>query len=439
MTIAPPADGYHGVSGQSRSFVFAASEPGGPGGPFTYQINWGDTTPVQTVAGSSSMLVAHTFASAGSYAITATATDRDGAMGPTSDGLPVSILVVEQQGKNVLIGGRKTTDLFTLTRGADAGALSVSVNGSPPVDVVVGRPGYAQILGQGGGDVVSVSGTAGADTFLVSAVSLSVNGTVIKGSNVAGWLLQGRAGTNTLLGPVQNNAWWITGVGTGKLNNSFSFSGMTHLIGGALSDHFRFVGAFASVVGGISGSSGTNTLDYSGYKRSVTVNLATRKATGAGSVANFSIVLGSSGNDTLTAAAAGSVLLGGLGTDTLVGGAGRDLLVGGSGMDTLRGGDEDDLLFGGTTTYYDEPTKNLNVAALKAIFQSWNRSGVAYETRISDLLAGGAGALVGSGRFTDDSGKVDSLFGELGTDWFLTTSGDSVEDQEAGTEQVLEL
>lgn len=108
------------------------------------------------------------------------------------------------------------------------------------------------------------------------------------------------------------------------------------------------------------------------------------------------------------------------------------MLIGGSGSDTLRGGDGDDLLFGGTTTYCDETAKTLDAAALASIFQSWNRSGVAYDTRVSDLLAGGAAALIAPDRFTDDGGTVDSLFGEFGTDWFLTTPGDAANDQETG-------
>ena len=49
---------------------------------FTYTINWGDGTPVQSIAATPGnghgLAVAHTFADAGTYTLHVTATDRHG-------------------------------------------------------------------------------------------------------------------------------------------------------------------------------------------------------------------------------------------------------------------------------------------------------------------------------------------------------------------------
>ena len=179
VTITGPSDGFQGVPGQSRTFAFAASDPNGTDGPFTYRIDWGDGQ-IQTVtdqAGSND-LVPHTFVLAGTYTITAAATDKDGMTGPVFHGLTATILVAEQQGRNVLVGGTQETDVFTLTRGTASGTVSVIVNGAPAMDFVVGAYGSVQILGQGGGDVVTINGTDGADTLLVTLTGVKANSNV---------------------------------------------------------------------------------------------------------------------------------------------------------------------------------------------------------------------------------------------------------------------
>ncbi|MCI0461196.1 MAG: hypothetical protein L0Z62_29975 [Gemmataceae bacterium] len=58
------------------------------------------------------------------------------------------------------------------------------------------------------------------------------------------------------------------------------------------------------------------------------------------------ILIGGSGNDTLTGGAGADRLVGQAGNDTLLGKAGPDLLFGGEDNDILTGGDGDDLVFG---------------------------------------------------------------------------------------------
>lgn len=116
-------------------------------------------------------------------------------------------------------------------------------------------------------------------------------------------------------------------------------------------------------------------------------------------------VIGGSGDDMLTANAAGSTLdgsagndrlIGRGGADTLLGGPGPDRLEGAGGADWLEGGASDDLLEGGPGSDRIEGTSG------------------------SDRLYGGAGAdhLFGDDEQAprDDRGEIDRLYGEDGND-----------------------
>jgi hypothetical protein len=69
--------------------TFSATDPGTADttAGFTYNIDWGDGTTVQTVTGGTSTDVAHTYAAAGPFTITATATDKDGGTSTPATGL----------------------------------------------------------------------------------------------------------------------------------------------------------------------------------------------------------------------------------------------------------------------------------------------------------------------------------------------------------------
>jgi Ca2+-binding RTX toxin-like protein len=83
--------------------------------------------------------------------------------------------------------------------------------------------------------------------------------------------------------------------------------------------------------------------------QNVKVDLATDTLGSTGSVGGSSgnVVKGTSGNNTLTAAAGAQTMYGYGGNDSLSAGAGNDTLYGGSGNDTLRGGTGNDHLYGG--------------------------------------------------------------------------------------------
>jgi Ca2+-binding RTX toxin-like protein len=185
---------------------------------------------------------------------------------------------------------------------------------------------------------------------------------------------------------------------------------------------------------------GNETLDFSATTgRSVKVDLS---STAAQRVAGYYLVLmltsgaaienavGTPLADTLTGNSLANVLIGGAGNDAIWGRGDRDLLLGGSGVDTLRGENGEDILYGGTTTYYKESLRTIDLPSLRAIMAKWTRTDANCPTRVANLLASG---LIGPATFTSDLNAVDFLFGATGEpDWFLTRTGDAVQDIEAG-------
>ena len=76
------------AAGVATSATFAADDPSAAddAAGFTYAIDWGDGTPVQSVTGGASVTVAHTWASDGTFTVAVTATDKDGATSTVATG-----------------------------------------------------------------------------------------------------------------------------------------------------------------------------------------------------------------------------------------------------------------------------------------------------------------------------------------------------------------
>ena len=421
-----------GVSGQTRVFTLGAGDPSSvdQAANFTFNIDWGDNT-TQVVTGPVGITVGHVYAVTGTYVVRVTATDKDGVASALSTGLSLSIVAAQTQGNDLVVGGTPGSEAFTFTPGAIAGTFTVKLGSSTLGTFNLGPSGFVNIFGQSGTDSVTINGNAVADTFRVTDINtIALNGIEVRSQGVEGWQFNGLGGTDTLVGPDLNNAWLLTAAGGGILNGSIQFATMENLTGGATADTFK-INSGGALSGVVNGGGGTNVLDYSSITSAVVVNLANASATSLGGVANFTVVVGGSGNDTLTGGPAGSILLGGAGSDALQGGSGRDLLIGGSNADTLRGGAGEDLLFGGRTSYFNESTKELDLVSLDAIFQQWLRTDLNYATRISNLMSGGVGALVSSSKFTNDANAADDLFGEDGQDWYLISRKDRLNDKQS--------
>src|SRR5205085_1602097 len=161
--------------------------------------------------------------------------------------------------------------------------------------------------------------------------------------------------------------------------------------------------------------------------------LTTRIGNKTYSIGLRSVLDGGKGNDLVDArgSTGDNVLLGGDGNDTQYGGSGRDILVGGLGADLLRGGDDDDVLIGGTTDYDGDLT------AWSVIVDEWSRTDANYATRVDHLFgaaSGGMNHIQGNYKYLNGStlhndGAIDELYGEGGTDWFISWSGDRPNDR----------
>ncbi len=172
------------------------------------------------------------------------------------------------------------------------------------------------------------------------------------------------------------------------------------------------------------GATGLNSLSYAQWTNDVRVNLAvatTGNATAIGGVtSNITIVMGGSGNDTLTGnSSKSSVLIGNAGNDALVGGTARDILIGGLGSDTVSGAGGDDILIAGRTLHDNNRT------ALLAILAEWSATLRNFSQRTSNLIGpGNADRLNGVNYLNaesvfSDPESVDSLLGGSGQDWFF--------------------
>lgn len=89
--------------------------------------------------------------------------------------------------------------------------------------------------------------------------------------------IHGDDGTDTLIGPDTATTWQLTGADTGTVG-SVPFDGIENLTGGSGDDHFN-LGSGGSLSRKIDGGGGSNTLGYAGTRTPVTIQLASSAAT----------------------------------------------------------------------------------------------------------------------------------------------------------------
>jgi alpha-L-arabinofuranosidase len=341
-----PSDGYHGVDGQTRTFIASATDSSASAeqAGFTYTFNWGDGTPadpdVQTISATagdgSGVAVGHVFPTAGAYTVTLTATDVNGnTSAPVT--LGVNILAVEQQGSTLAVGGGSGNDAYTFTPGASNGTIAVVDDGA---SLGTFTTALVQVYGGAGNNSVTASAAPGAHSFTINSTSIAVGGVSISGAGIGSWTVDGTgtgntfaingsgleatlnggtgsdtftiaagvifdgtingSGTDTLVNNSNSgttNSWVLTGSNAGTVNGA-PFSGIANLTGGAGNDSFAFQPG-ADLSGNINGSSGSDTLNWSAYGSAVTVNLASKTATAVGGFSSISSLVGNSAATTL--------------------------------------------------------------------------------------------------------------------------------------------
>jgi len=312
--IAGPPDG---VLFQPRIFTLTAS--GGPGDAasgFTYQIQWGDGSPVQTVsptANNTTIAESHAYTTTGTFTASVTASDQSGVTSQAAtQAITIGLAEVQTDSTGqggftgLAISGTSATQGVVLAPGTAANSIKVT-RGGTLLGTFVPTGGNVAIYGDGGTDLVTVTGvTNSANTFTLSgnattftAASLSPNvftivlnnvsdvtlqggnsgnsftnkgaavpSTLIGGTGIntfafggssmgAATSIQGKASNNTLTGPTlasnQSNIWTVNSTNAGNLNGTnWTFTGVQNLVGGANDDHFEFIGA-GSLAGSVNG------------------------------------------------------------------------------------------------------------------------------------------------------------------------------------------
>ena len=218
--------------------------------------------------------------------------------------------------------GAEGTDTLTgigtanLTGGASANSFTVSgwtglgtMDGLGNTDTIVAsndvnftlantslaRSGGAQTLTLANMESATLTGGGGANAFVLSGWTGS-------GS------MTGNGSTDTLTGPDTANTWNVTGAGSGNINSLVNFSGFTNLAGGTAADNF-VLGNGVVLAGTLSGGTGSDTLNLSGYAATTHVSLTVSAAGGysgttsavSGGFDTIDVVSGSaSANNTLT-------------------------------------------------------------------------------------------------------------------------------------------
>jgi hypothetical protein len=350
----------------------------------------------------------------------------------------LNIQIVYGGGASDTLVGPNLANTWTIV-GANSGKIGAwsffnfeNLTGGTATDAFRFAPS-GSVAGKVNGGAITLNG-GGVNTldYTSAGAPATVNPTAGTATRTGGFLniqaLIGSAGAgDQLIGPSTASTWTITALNSGKLNGTFSFTGVENLTGGAGLDTFQFADK-TSVSGRIDGGGGGDWLDYSAYVTGVVVNLAAGTATGAaGGIANIRNVIGGTGADTLTGNALGNVLVGGAGADTITAGAGRSVLIGGTGVDHVGGGLADDLVIGDSTSF------DHNAAALASILAEWQSAG-SYAQRINHLRLGGGlngtNELVFGVTVTDDH-AADVLTGGAGSDWFFEDGLDTITDLSA--------
>ena len=159
-SISGPTDG---VPGQPRTFTFGAGDPSSidQAAGFAYVIDWGDGTPVQTVARSpgngAGVALDHVYTVSGSFAVQVTATDKDGGASAIVTRVQ-TIQTVQLQEDSLAVGGTLSGDTITITPADTLGNLSVTINtGNTTVALGNFHPtGHILVYGQAGDDVIQL-------------------------------------------------------------------------------------------------------------------------------------------------------------------------------------------------------------------------------------------------------------------------------------------
>ncbi|HTQ04387.1 MAG TPA: calcium-binding protein [Polyangiaceae bacterium] len=273
-----------------------------------------------------------------------------------------------------LAGGSSLTSLGPVT-------VDLTINGGDGDDVITGGNGDDTIDGGNGNDTYKASALGdGDDTFtggagedkadysarttgqdLVIVMDGATTGGDVSGNTPEADVigsdvedLVGGAGDDTLTGNSNSNH-IQGGAGDDKISggpgNATCSLDVDTLDGEAGDDTFD-QGSAADCGDVMNGGPGTDRVDYQGRTNALTILLDTAANDGETGEkdnikADVEIVIGGSGNDTITGSANADIIHGGPGDDVINAGGGNDTITGDSGNDTLNGEAGDDTFVEG--------------------------------------------------------------------------------------------
>ena len=357
------------LRGQSQSFTLSvAGWTGDPNAFFSFNINWGDGSAVQTISARSGTQVSHTFNSVGAKNLSVTATPPGGtasAAGIRQVTVSAVQLLPNAQNsalRDLVWAGTSADDQVTFTqvnsttiRVTTLKENGVAVNYTETISGVTGR--------------LLATGAAGHDTLDAAAITTTRA------------TLDGGAGNNTLKGGQAGDTL------IGGFDGSEGRQGNNVIIAG----------------------SGANTIYGNGVNGP------------EGVTAGNHLIVGGSGVDTIYGAF-GSVNHNG-------GEGGRNLIVGGGGADTIYASQNANGAEGGFGSILVAGTTSLNQTALQAVLAEWT-STHSYAQRLANIqgqsTAGFASRLNGTnyliaGQNVANDAAADKLWGDTTGElnWFF--------------------
>ena len=328
-----------------------------------------------------------------------------------------------QAGNNTLYLTNLSTGVKVALNGTSAGTAIVGTVTDTlyNMEVVVAGNGNNTLIADNNAD--TFFGGAGTDSLFAGSGQDYLDGGA--GTNALFLTNLSQGVTVTLNGTSQGSAVWgsvtdtlanieivVGGVG----NNTLIADNLTDSLYGGSGNDSIFAGSGKDLLDGMGG---TNALYLSNISTGVLVKL---NGTSAGtaivgsvtdSIANFEIVVGGNGNNTLIADNLTDSLYGGSGNDTLFAGSGQDLLDGGAGTNAL---------------YLTNLTGNVTVALNGAA------QGTAAWGSVTDSLYNIEVVVAGSGNNTlIADNATDSLYGGSGNDTLFAGSGQDLLDGKGGT------
>ena len=275
--------------------------------------------------------------------------------------------------------------------------------------------GYAQVIGDGFDNVITVTQTGSAKTNTLNGGG---GDDTIEGAQGAD-ILNGDG--NGLFGDTVSYSQSAAGVtvnltvaiqGGGGDAAGDTLSGFENVTGSANNDTIAG-NAGANVLKGEAGTG--DTLNYTDLNGFVNVNLQTRIVSGghaAGdTISGFENLTGSAFGDTLTGSNLANLLAGGNGNDRLFGGIGSDVLNGGDNNDTLEGGIDGDQLNGGLNTdtaSYSRSTAGVTVNLLTGAATLGDAAGDSFNS-IENLRGSNHGDRL---TLSNVAGRADGLNGD---------------------------